>query len=67
MAAAYERLDVTGFIMRNILPMAREVVDRSERIVLSRLDAKRVLELLEDPPRPTESLVAAARRRAKRQ
>ncbi len=66
-AAAYERLDVTGFIMRNILPMAREVVDRSERIVLSQRDAKRVLELLENPPQPTEALVAAARRRTKRQ
>jgi uncharacterized protein (DUF1778 family) len=34
-AAAYERLDVTSFIMRKVLPAAREVVDRAERIVLS--------------------------------
>jgi uncharacterized protein (DUF1778 family) len=61
-AAAYERLDVTTFIMRAALPAAREVVDRAERIVLSARDTKRVLELLENPPRPTRPLVAAARR-----
>jgi len=65
-AAAYERLDVTSFIMRNVLPTAREVVDRAERIVLSERDALRVLELLENPPKPTPALMAAARRRAAR-
>ena len=64
-AAAREQLDVTRFIMRSVLPVAREVVRRSERIVLSERDSKRVLELLEKPPRPTEALTAAARRRAK--
>ena len=34
-AAAHERLDVTSFIMRNVLPAAREAIDRAERIVLS--------------------------------
>jgi uncharacterized protein (DUF1778 family) len=65
-AAAYERLDLTSFIMRNVLPTAREVVDRAERIVLSERDAVRVLELLENPPKPTPALMAAARRRAAR-
>ncbi len=64
-AAAREQLDVTRFIMRNVLPVARDVVKRSERIVLSERDSKRVLELLEKPPKPTSALVAAARRRAK--
>jgi uncharacterized protein (DUF1778 family) len=62
-AAAYERLDVTGFIMRAALPAARSVVDRAERIVLSERDSARVLKLLEHPPKPTAALVAAARRR----
>jgi uncharacterized protein (DUF1778 family) len=62
-AAAYERLDVTSFIMRNVLPTAREVVDRAERIVLSDRDTERVLQLLENPPKPTPALLAAARRR----
>ena len=61
-AAAYERLDVTSFIMRNVLPTARDVVDRAERIVLSERDSRRVLELLENPPKPAPALVAAARR-----
>ena len=65
-AAAYERLDVTSFIMRSVLPAARAVVDRAERIVLSERDSVRVLELLENPPRPTPVLEAAARRRAAR-
>ena len=65
-AAAYERLDVTSFIMRNVLPTAREVVDRAERIVLSERDSLRVLKLLENPPKLTPALKAAARRRATR-
>ena len=65
-AAAHERLDVTSFILRNVLPAARDIVDRSERIRLSERDSARVLELLENPPRPTAVLLAAARRRAAR-
>lgn len=65
-AAAYERLDVTSFIMRNVMPTARDVIDRAERIVLSARDSKRVLKLLENPPKPTAALKAAARRRASR-
>jgi uncharacterized protein (DUF1778 family) len=64
-AAAQERLDVTSFIMRNVLPTAREVVQRSERIALSTRDTERVLKLLENPPKPTPALLAAARRRAR--
>ena len=65
-AAAYERLDVTSFIMRNVLPDAREAVDRAERIVLNERDTVRVLALLENPPKPTPALLAAARRRTAR-
>ncbi len=65
-AAAYERLDVTSFIMRSVLPAAREVVNRAERIVLTERDTARVLELLENPPSPTPALLAAARRRLAR-
>jgi uncharacterized protein (DUF1778 family) len=65
-AAAHERLDVTSFIMRTVLPAAREVVERAERIALSERDSARVLALLETPPPPTPALLAAARRRAAR-
>jgi len=62
-AAAHERLDVTAFIMRTALPAAREIVDRADRIILSERDTVRVLKLLENPPKPTPALLAAARRR----
>jgi uncharacterized protein (DUF1778 family) len=65
-AAAYDRLDVTSFVMRNVLPAARKTVDRVERIVLSRRDSIRLLQLLEKPPRVTPALLAAARRRSAR-
>lgn len=65
-AAAHERLDLTSFIMRTVLPAAQEAVARAERITLSERDSGRVLALLEDPPAPTPDLVAAARRRAAR-
>jgi uncharacterized protein (DUF1778 family) len=65
-AAAHERLDVTSFIMRTVLPAAREVVDKAERIQLSERDTVRILDLLENPPPPTPALLAAARRRIAR-
>jgi len=60
-AAAYERLDVTNFVMRSVLPAARKVVDQNERIVLSERDTARVLALLDNPPKPSRALLAAAR------
>lgn len=66
LAAAYERLDMTSFIMRNVLPAAHESVERAERIALSGRDTVRVLELLENPPKPTPALIAAAQRRIAR-
>ena len=65
-AAAEERLDVTGFIMRRAMPAAREVVEKSQRVQLSERDTARVLKLLENPPKPTPALLAAARRRQQR-
>jgi uncharacterized protein (DUF1778 family) len=65
-AAAHERLDVTSFIMRAVLPTARNVVENAERISLSERDSLRVLDLLENPPTPTPALLAAARRRIAR-
>lgn len=65
-AAAYERLDLTTFVLRNALPAAEEIVARHERIVLSARDSARVLHLLEHPPKPPAALRAAARRRRNR-
>jgi uncharacterized protein (DUF1778 family) len=65
-AAAYERMDLTTFVMRTTLPAAEEIVARNERIALTERDTLRVLELLEHPPAPPPALQAAARRRRKR-
>ena len=64
-AAAYERLDLTSFVMRSALPAAEAIVARHERITLSARDSARVLDLLEHPPAPTPALRAAVRRRRK--
>jgi uncharacterized protein (DUF1778 family) len=65
-AAAYERLDLTTFVMRNALPAAEAIIARHERITLTARDSARVLELLEHPPKPTAALRAAAKRRRNR-
>lgn len=65
-AAAYERLDLTTFVMRTALPAAEEVVARHERIILSARDSARVLRLLEHPPKPPAALRAAMKRRRTR-
>lgn len=65
-AAAYERLDLTSFVMRSALPAAEEIVARNERMTLTARDSARVLALLEHPPKPTAALRAAAKRRRTR-
>lgn len=60
-AAALEHLDLTGFILRKVLPEARAVVDRAERVELSERDSRKVLDLLEHPPKPTAKLKRAAK------
>jgi uncharacterized protein (DUF1778 family) len=61
-AAALQHEDLTGFILRNVLPAAERVIDRTERLELSERDSLRVLELLENPPKPSAKLRAAAKR-----
>jgi uncharacterized protein (DUF1778 family) len=61
-AAALRHEDLTGFILRTVLPTAEKIVEQSERIELSERDSLRVLELLENPPKPNAKLRAAAKR-----
>ena len=60
-AASIERLDLTGYILRTVLPQAEAIIEREERQELSGRDSLRVLELLENPPAPTARLVRAAK------
>ena len=52
-------MKLTRTVMARHAPNRDE--DRNERIVLSERDTKRVSELLENPPKPTAALRAAAR------
>ena len=60
-AAALERLDLTGFILRTVLPQAEATIAREERVALSERDSFRVLALLEHPPAAPDRLVRAAK------
>ena len=62
-AAALERLDLTGLILRTVIPAAENIIDRSERVALSERDSLRVLDLLENPPQPAAKLLHAAKAR----
>jgi uncharacterized protein (DUF1778 family) len=60
-AATLERLDLTGYILRTVLPQAAAVIAREEHVQLSERDSLRVLELLENPPAAPVRLVRAAK------
>jgi uncharacterized protein (DUF1778 family) len=60
-AATLERLDLTGYILRTVLPQAAAVIAREEHVQLSERDSLRVLELLENPPAASARLVRAAK------
>ena len=55
-AAAYEHTDLTSFVLRNAIEAAKAVIVRAERVALSERDSLRVLEALENPPRPKAKL-----------
>jgi uncharacterized protein (DUF1778 family) len=60
-AAALEHVDLTAFILRTMLNEARAAVARAEHIALSERDSLKVLDLLEAPPKPTDSLKRVAK------
>lgn len=59
-ASALQHIDLTDFILRNVLRAADEVIDQAERVALSDRDSLRVLALLEQPLAPNTCLMAAA-------
>jgi uncharacterized protein (DUF1778 family) len=59
--ATLERLDLTGYILRSVLPQAAAVIEREEHLQLSERDSLRILELLENPPAAPARLVRAAK------
>ena len=60
-AAALKRLDLTGYILRAVLPQAEADISAAEQLKLSERDSLRVLALLENPPPAPVRLVRAAK------
>jgi uncharacterized protein (DUF1778 family) len=60
-AATLKRLDLTGYILRLVLPQAKADISEAEQRKLSERDSLRVLELLENPPSAPARLVRAAK------
>ena len=59
-AAALTHTDLTEFVIEHSLKAAREIIQGAEGIVLSERDSLRILEVLENPPKPSAKLEAAA-------
>jgi uncharacterized protein (DUF1778 family) len=60
-AASIKRLDLTGYILRSVLPQAQADIFEAGRLALSERDSLRVLALLENPPAAPDRLARAAR------
>jgi uncharacterized protein (DUF1778 family) len=60
-AAKLKRLDLTAYILRNVLPQAKVDIAEAEKLTLSERDSLRVLELLENPPPAPARLRRAAK------
>jgi uncharacterized protein (DUF1778 family) len=63
LAAGLQGSSVSEFVVRAALDEARNVVERG-RIVVSREDARFLLDLLDEPPAPNARLAQALRRDA---
>lgn len=60
-AASLKRLDLTSYILRNVLPQAEADIAGAERLTLTERDSLRVLDLLDNPPAAPDRLVRAAK------
>ena len=59
-AAALEHVNLTEFVIRHAVSVARKIIDESERMELTERDSLRLLDLLDNPPAPNDKLMAAA-------
>ena len=60
-AAALQGTDLAGFVRQHCLSAAWAVIWEAEQPELSTRDSRRVLALLENPPKPNAKLRGAAR------
>ncbi|MBD2784968.1 DUF1778 domain-containing protein [Xenorhabdus sp. DI] len=59
-AAALQHTNLTEFVVRNVVSIARKIIEENERLELTERDSLRVLDLLDNPPTPNDKLMAAA-------
>ena len=58
-AAALRNTDLTSFVTQSALREADAVIEEAEVVKISERDHRRILELLENPPKPNARLRAA--------
>ena len=59
-AATLQHTNLTEFVIRNVMSVARKIIDESEQLKLTERDSLHVLALLDNPPAPNDKLMAAA-------
>ncbi len=59
-AASLQHTNLTEFVVRNAVLVARKIIDENEQLQLTERDSLHVLELLDNPPTPNGKLIAAA-------
>ena len=65
-AAALKHKDLSEFVREHSVDAAKAVIREEEHISLSHRDSLRVLDLLENPPKPNAKLLSAAKALPKR-
>lgn len=65
-AAALLHKDLSEFVRQHSVDAAKAVIREEEHISLSQRDSLRVLDLLENPPKPNAKLLSAAKALPKR-
>lgn len=65
-AVALKHTDLTDFVLQHAVRAAKAVIEEADQVRISGRDSLRVLDLLENPPRPNARLLAAARTLPKR-
>ena len=58
-AAALSNKDMTDFILEKVMPEAQAVIEAAEVVGVPKRDFARILDLLENPPKPNARLKAA--------
>lgn len=65
-AAVLKSKDLSEFVRQQSVDAAKAVIREEEHVSLSHRDSLRVLDLLENPPKPNAKLVSAAKALPKR-